>query len=222
MSEVVAPRSVFLVDDHPLVREMLTGLINQQPDLRVSGEADDAVQALREMVANPPAVVVMDITLRTTSGLELLKNVRTCLPKVLVAVLSMHDEKLYAERCIRAGARAYVMKGETTARIVTAIRHVLAGRVWVSEAVSAGFAQKVSLQARDLAESPLEQLSDRELEVFNLLGRGLETRQVAQSLCVSMKTVQAYCARIKQKLGLSTATELLREAVRWHEGQTAD
>lgn len=222
MSEVTEPQTVFLVDDHPLVREMLTGLINQQPDLRVSGEADDAAQALQKIAADPPAVVVMDISLKTTSGLELLKSIRARLPKVLVAVLSMHDEKLYAERCIRAGARAYVMKGETTARIVTAVRDVLAGRIWISEAVSAGLAQKISLQSRSFGESPLEQLSDRELEVFNLLGRGLATRQVAQSLHVSMKTVQAYCARIKQKLGLNTATELLREAVRWHEGQSAD
>lgn len=222
MSEGTERQTVYLVDDHPLVREMLTGLINQQPDLQVCGGAGDAAQALREISAHPPAVVVMDITLKTTSGLELLKNIRARLPKVRIAVLSMHDEKLYAERCIRAGAGAYVMKGETTDRIVTAIRDVLAGRIWVSEVVSAGFAQKVSLQSSSLAESPLEQLSDRELEVFNLMGRGLETRQVAQSLSISMKTVQAYCARIKQKLGLSSATELLREAVRWHEGQSAD
>lgn len=214
-------RSVFLVDDHPLVRESLTNLVNQQSDLVVCGEAETADQAFREITAHKPDIVIMDISLKETSGLDLLKAVKAASPNTQVIVLSMHDEKLYAERCVRAGARGYVMKGESTRRIITAVREVLVGRLWLSEQVSASFAEKFVGQRQLSANSPLEYLSDRELEVFNLLGRGLETRQVAETLRVNIKTVQAYCARIKQKLHLTTAAELIREAIRWHEGQSA-
>ena len=222
MIEETERRTVYIVDDHPLVRESLTSLLSRQADLTVCGEADSAEQALDDIVAKTPTIVVMDISLKSTSGLELLKQVHAGLPKTAVIVLSMHDEKLYAERCIRAGARGYVMKGESSERIVTAIRDILNGRIWVSDAIAASFAEKLSGHDRPLGASPLEQLSDRELEVFNLLGRGLATRQVAGSLDVSIKTVQAYCARIKQKLKLNTAAALVREAIRWHEGQTGD
>lgn len=219
MSDTPTKATVFLVDDHPLVRESLTSLINQQPDMTVCGEAEDASQAIRGIVANKPRIVIMDISLKETSGLELLKAARLQEPKSEIIVLSMHDEKLYAERCIRGGARGYVMKGESTKRIIAAIREVLSGNICLSEEMSAVFAKKQIGLRYTSSASPLEALSDRELEVFNLLGRGLETRQVAGTLNISIKTVHAYCARIKQKLQLSTATELLREAVRWHERQ---
>lgn len=207
---------IFLVDDHPLVREMLTSLINHEDDMLVCGEAEDVGTAMKAMATDPPDIAIVDISLKESSGLELIKLIRLKHPAVGQIILSMHDERLYAERCIRAGARGYVMKRESTKRIISAIRAVLSGKLWLSEAVAAEFAGKFVGQASPQL-SPLESLSDRELEVFNLLGQGLQTRQVASSLKVSIKTVQAYCARIKQKLNLSTATELLREAVRWHE-----
>lgn len=213
---------IFLVDDHPLVRESLTSLINQQDDMIVCGEAEDAIQAQRGIGAHQPEIAIIDISLKESSGLELIKTVRQRFPATGVIVLSMHDERLYAERCVRAGARGYVMKRESTKRIVAAIRDVRAGRLCVSDQMASDFAEKFVGNRAPAFGSPLESLSDRELEVFNLLGRGIETRQVAEALNVSIKTVQAYCARIKQKLRLSTATELLREAVRWQERQVGN
>lgn len=218
MADESGRASVFLVDDHPLVRESLTSLINQQPDLFVCGEAEDAASSLREIATLKPDVAVIDISLKDGSGMELIRSIKARMPDVATIVLSMHDEKNYAERAIRAGARGYVMKRESTKRIITAIRHVLQGRLALSDQIATGFAEKfVSSSRRPAGESPLEDLSDRELEVFTLLGRGLETRQIAETLNVSIKTVQAYCARIKHKRNLSTASELLREAIRWNE-----
>jgi hypothetical protein len=208
---------VFLVDDHPLVREWLANLIHQQADLVVCGEAEDAPQALSGIGAMAPQVVIIDISLRSSSGLDLIKNIKTSFPKVAILVLSMHDEQLYAERVLRAGARGYLMKRETTGKIIAGIRQVLAGKLYVSETLAAVFAERFVDGRPPAGGSMVEQLSDRELEVFQLLGQGYETRRVAESLKVSMKTVQVYCARIKEKLRLANAAELLREAVRWHE-----
>jgi DNA-binding NarL/FixJ family response regulator len=210
-------RRVFLVDDHPLVREWLTTLINQQSDLVVCGEAEDAPRALQAIERLQPDAAVIDITLATGSGLELVKDLKRVAPKVAIVVLSMHDEGLYAERVLRAGARGYVMKRETTKKIITAIRDVLAGRLHVSEEFRTSLAEK--LIEGNKGESPVDQLSDRELEVFRQLGQGHETRRIAESLGLSIKTVQVYCARIKEKLNLANATELLREAMRWWESQ---
>lgn len=212
---------IFLVDDHPLVREWLTNLINQQADLVVCGEAADVPAATRGIVEQNPDVAIVDLSLKGGSGLELIKSVKSRCPHVAVIVLSMHDEKHYAERALRAGARGYVMKRDSTKRIVTAIRLVLQGKPCVSEDVAVELAQKF-IGDHGLDDSPIERLSDRELEVFEFLGQGIETRQIAETLHVSIKTVQAYCARIKQKLCLTTATELLREAIRWHERQAGN
>lgn len=214
-----AKTSVFIVDDHPLVREWLANLIHQQPDFLVCGEAEKASSALQNMISLKPDVAIVDISLKEGSGLELIKEIKVNLPAIAVIVLSMHDETLYAERAIRAGARGYIMKRETTKRIIEAIRAVLGGKLYVSERLTALFAKKFLDGHLPTDGSPIEQLSDRELEVFQLLGQGYETRQVAESLHISMKTVQAYCARIKEKLGLASALELLREAIRWHEEQ---
>jgi DNA-binding NarL/FixJ family response regulator len=210
-------RRVFLVDDHPLVREWLTNLINQQPDLVVCGEAEDAPAALQAIEALQPEAAVVDVTLTNGSGIELVKDLKRIAPKVAVVVLSMHDEALYGERALRAGARGYVMKKETTRKIIAAIRDVLEGRVHVSEDFRTSLAEK--LVQGSAGESPVDQLSDRELEVFRRLGQGEETRRIAESLGISIKTVQVYCARIKEKLNLANATELLREAMRWWESQ---
>jgi DNA-binding NarL/FixJ family response regulator len=210
-------RRIFLVDDHPLVREWLTNLIHQQADLAVCGEAESGPKALQSIAEVKPDVAIVDIALKDSSGIELIKDLKQGCPNVAVLVLSMHEEALYAERALRAGAKGYIMKRETARRVIAAIRQVLEGKLYVSESVASTmtvhFVEGKTLANRD----PVEQLSDRELEVFELLGRGRGTRQIAESLHVSVKTVQAYCARIKEKLNLASATELLREAVRWHD-----
>jgi DNA-binding NarL/FixJ family response regulator len=210
-------RTVFLVDDHPLVREWLTNLIHQQPDLAVCGEADGGPEALRAILTFKPDVAIVDISLKDSSGIELIKDLKQSCPGVAVLVLSMHEETHYAERALRAGARGYVMKRETTRKVVAAIRQVLEGKLSVSDSIAAAMAAQFVAGKTLAAQSPVESLSDRELEVFEFLGQGRGTRQIAETLRVSVKTVQAYCARIKEKLNLASATELLREAVRWYE-----
>ncbi|HWD19477.1 MAG TPA: response regulator transcription factor [Verrucomicrobiae bacterium] len=207
---------IFVVDDHPLVREWLANLINQQRDLMVCGEAENAPQALEGIAAQKPAVAIVDLTLKDSSGMELIKDLKQLHPEVKVLALSMHDESLYAERALRSGARGYIMKRETTGRVITAIREVLEGKMCVSPGVSQAMAAKFA-SGRPLDVTPVELLSDRELEVFEMLGQGLGTRKISEMLDVSLKTVQAYCARAKEKMGLKNATELLSEAIRWNE-----
>jgi DNA-binding NarL/FixJ family response regulator len=210
-------KRVFLVDDHPLVREWLTNLINQQPDLAVCGESESASHALHAIAASKPDVAIVDISLKDSSGLELIKDLKESHPGVAALVLSMHDEAHYAERVLRAGARGYVMKRETTKKVIDAIRRILEGKLYISERVAETMTGRFLDGKRTLGSSPIEQLSDRELEVFEMLGQGRGTRQIAEALHVSVKTVQAYCARMKEKLDLGSATELLREAIRWNE-----
>lgn len=210
-------KRIFLVDDHPMVREWLTTHIQHQPDLAVCGEAEDALSAIRKIAAVEPDVVIVDVSLPRRSGIELIKDLKHALPDAAVIVLSMHDEMLYAERALRAGARGYIMKRETTEKIVIAIREVLAGGVYVSDRMKARLAQKFVGGGPPAGESPLSLLSNRELEVFQLLGQGRDTKQIAEELGVNFKTVHAYCGRIKEKLKLTRASELLREAVRWEE-----
>ncbi len=208
---------ILLVDDHPLVREWLANLIHEQPDLIVCGEAATASKAMELIAANAPDIVIVDLSLRSGSGLELLKNIKAIKPDTATIVLSMHEESIYAERALRAGARGYVMKREGTGQIVSSIRRVMQGKLAISEAVSSILTERFIDGGPPASESPVEELSDRELQVFQMLGEGNETRQIAESLNISIKTVQAYCARIKEKLKLANATELLREAIRWHD-----
>jgi len=210
-------RRVFIVDDHPLVREGLANLINQQPDLMVCGQAEDAAQTLAGIGAMRAELALIDISLKTASGLELVKDLKVHHPDVALIVLSMHDEMLYAERAIRAGARGYVMKRETTKEVLTAIRRVLQGDVYVSERVVNLMARRIGSPRKATAATPVEQLSDRELEIFRLLGQGRTTSQIAADLHLSLKTVQAYCARAKEKFGVDSLTELLRAAIRWED-----
>ena len=212
-------RKVFLVDDHPLVREWLTNLINQQPDLAVCGETESAPRALQAIAAAQPEVAIVDISLKDSSGIELIKSLKLSHPEVAVLVLSMHDESLYAERALRAGAKGYIMKRETTRKVIEGIRQILDGKVFVSDSVKEALALRLVENKTQTPLSPVEQLSDRELEVFEMLGQGLGTRQIADALRVSIKTVQAYCARAKEKLNVRSATELLREAIRWNESK---
>jgi DNA-binding NarL/FixJ family response regulator len=215
-------KRVFIVDDHPLVREWLTTLINQQSDLEVCGEAANATDALELIGATKPQVAIVDISMEGGSGIELIKTIkatRPVTPEVAVIVLTMHDEALYCERVLRAGARGYIMKREATKNVLQAIRCVLKGEMYLSGRIAMKLAGKFAEGKPPAASSPLQILSNRELEVFQWLGRGYSTRQIAEELQVSFKTVQAFNARIKEKLKLSTANELLREAVRWHEAQ---
>ena len=203
------------MDDHPLVREWLTNLINQQPDLTVCGEAENAPEAFRAIIEHSPDAAIVDISLKDSSGIELIKNLKLSCPNVAVLVLSMHEETDYAERALRAGAKGYVMKRETTSKVIEAVRRVLLGKLYVSDNL-AHLMTSQFVEGKKLAdESPVEQLSDRELTVFEMLGTGLGTRQIGESLGISPKTVQAYCARIKEKLNLASGNELLRRAIRW-------
>lgn len=214
-NNALAPKcKVFLVDDHPIVRQGLTLFINREPDLMVSGEADSATAALQAIRAALPDFVVLDISLGGPDGLELLKTLRAKYPNLPVLVLSMHDESIYAERALRAGANGYIMKQETTDKVVSAIRRILGGDVYLSERLTKRMLQQFvngTISLRD----PLAKLSDRELEVYRLIGAGHGTRQIAEELHVSTKTVESYQAHIKEKLSLRNARELFQHAVEW-------
>jgi DNA-binding NarL/FixJ family response regulator len=208
---------IFLIDDHPLVREGLANLINGQHDLVVCGEAEDSAGAISGIAKTRPDVALVDISLKNESGLELVKNLESQFPLVALIVLSMHEEALYAERALRAGARGYVMKRESTKNVLASIRRVLEGGVYVSERVVNSMARRFSSSPKATESSPVELLSDRELEIFRLLGQGRTTAQIAEDLHLSLKTVQAYCARAKEKFGVSSLCELLRAAIRWDD-----
>ena len=208
------PRAkVLLVDDHPLVRERLAELIDQQPDLVTCGEAEDAHDALEAVRVHQPDVVIVDLTLKHAHGIELIKDLKIQYPKIPALVLSMHDESLYAERAIRAGARGYVTKQEATKTILTAIRRVLKGEIHVSEKMAATILHRLAGEGVSGDSTPLSKLTDRELEVFQLLGDGLPAREIARTLHVSVKTVDAHREHIKQKLHFKTSAELCRYAI---------
>jgi len=214
-ANLTAPKcKVFLVDDHPIVRQGLALFIDREPDLTVCGEADGANSALQAMRDALPDFVVLDISLDGPDGLELLKTLRGKYPNLPVLVLSMHDESVYAERALRAGANGYIMKQEATDKVLTAIRHILGGDVYLSERLTKRMLQQFvngSISPRD----PLAKLSDRELEVYRLIGAGHGTRQIADELHVSTKTVESYQAHIKEKLALRNARELVQHAIEW-------
>ena len=221
MTNLPDKKRIFIADDHPLVREWLANLIQQQPDLTVCGETESAPSALSAVAATQPDLVIADINLKNSSGIELIKNLKELHPDIPVLVLSMHDESLYAERVFRAGARGYVNKRETAQKVVEAIRRVLDGKLYVSEKAAEVLAGE-TMRGRTVSRPAIESLSDRELEVFDKLGQGIGTQQIADDFRVSVKTIQTYCARIKEKLNLNNATELLREAVRWHDSKNSD
>ena len=211
--------TVFLVDDHPLVRDWLSRLINEEKDLEVCGwaeRADDAITAIDRL---KPGIIIVDIGLRGKSGLELIRFLTDQNPHELILVLSMHDEAVYASRALKSGARGYVSKRETTEKVVLAIRRLLAGGMYISEALAGALASGLSRNKNPVLAGDVSLLSDRELEVFRLLAAGRETSEIAKDLSVSLKTVQSYCARIKDKLNLRNATELLQAATRWFDAQ---
>ena len=205
---------VLLIDDHPIVRYGFMQLLAPESDIKVCGEAVDAASAMEALDAEPD-VVVLDLSLGATNGLDLIRDIKGRLPQTAVLVVSMHDELLYAERSLRAGASGYVMKHEATDAIVRAIRTVSSGDIFVSETVSRRLLRRVVGAAP--TNSPLDELTDRELHVFALLGRGLGTRAIAEEMHISVKTVESYRARLKEKMKLASGTELVRFAVRWGE-----
>lgn len=203
---------VFLVDDHPIIRQGLGLLINREPDMIVCGAAEEAQSALRAIPTLQPDVLLVDISLNGPDGLDLVKTVRTRDANLPILVLSMHDESIYAERSLRAGANGYIMKQEATEKVLTAIRQILRGDVYLSERLTKRMLQQFvhgSVSPRD----PLAKLSDRELEVYRLIGAGHGTRQIADELHVSTKTVETYQAHIKEKLSLRNARELVQHAI---------
>jgi DNA-binding NarL/FixJ family response regulator len=217
-----SPRSgmrILIVDDHPMMRQGLAQLISSEPDLAVCQEADTAGQALDLVAARKPDLVLLDISLPDRNGLELIKDIHVFCPEVLILVVSMHDETLYAERVLRAGARGYIMKQEGGKKLMAAIRQVLNGQIYVSEKMSAKILEIFSGRRGEAGGSPVERLSDREFEVFQLIGEGKGTRDIAGHLRLSVKTVEVHRANIKEKLKVKTATDLVRYAVRWAEGQ---
>ena len=215
-----ARRRILVVDDHPMMREGLRQLIASEPDLEVCCEAEDAATALRSIEEHHADLAIVDISLKESSGLELIKDLRIRRPVLPVLVLSMHDESLYAERVLRAGGQGYLMKHEGGEKIMAAIRHVLSGRIYLSEKMSDRLlGQLAGKRAAPAAGPSVERLTDREFEVFQLIGGGRTTRQIAEKLHVSVKTVEAHRVNIKQKLNLATAPELIRFAVRWVETQ---
>jgi len=207
--------SVLIVDDHPVVRQGLAQLINQEKDLEVRGYAEDAFQAMQAIKDVQPDMIIVDISLKDTSGMDLIKDVKIQYPNLPILILSMHDESLYAERALRAGAKGYIMKHEATERVITAIRRVLAGEIYVSDSMAAKMVSKLATGIAPQNASPIECLSDRELEVFRLIGEGHKTRDVAEKLHLSVKTIETYRAHIKEKLGFKDGNELFRFAVEW-------
>jgi DNA-binding NarL/FixJ family response regulator len=208
-------RKVLIVDDHPVVRDGLTSLINHESDLYVCGETGEAQQALKLITELKPDVVIVDITLGGSDGIELTKDIKARYPRLPVIVLSMHDESVYAERVLHAGARAYLMKDAVSEKIITAIRTVLSGEIYVSDIMAKKLLRKIAGNHVDVISAPIESLTDREFEIFRRIGQGYKSSRIAQRMHISVKTVETYCARIKGKLDIANAAELLQYAIKW-------
>src|SRR6056297_2241901 len=211
-------KKVYIVDDHPLMRKGLVMTIEKEMGFEVSGQNESAEGALSEIVKNVPDVAVVDISLPGMNGIELIKNLLHQLPNLKILVVSRHDEELYAERALRAGAKGYLMKLEAAETLITAINQILKGGIYLSDKIGTKMLMKLTSGNASKSDNPLDVLSDRELEVFELTGKGLSTRNIGNKLQISVKTVESHRANIKDKLHLDTANELMRHAVRWVEG----
>jgi DNA-binding NarL/FixJ family response regulator len=207
-------RRVFLVDDHPIVRQGLAQLINSEPDLTVTGQGEDAYGSLRAIKENRPDLVLVDVSLKDSDGIELMKELKAQDPNLPVLILSMHDESLYAERALRAGAKGYIMKQEAPQTLLGAIRKVLDGEVYVSQKMGATLLQRMVGSKKSDGALPMDRLTDRELEVFGMIGAGLGVKEIAEKLYLSVKTVEAHREHIKEKLNFKSSAELLRFAIR--------
>ena len=209
-------KKVLVVDDHPIVREGLADLINKENDIAVCGCAQDIPQTLKAIEQLQPDIVTVDISLEHASGLEFIEDIKARFPGLPVLALSMHQESVYAERAIRAGAKGYITKQQATKKVIMAIRQILDGQLYLSEAMKDKLVSSlVGDNKRDAGRSPMDRLTNRELQVFSLLGQGKGTRQIAEQLYLSVKTVETYRSRIKEKLNLSSGSELLQRAFQW-------
>jgi DNA-binding NarL/FixJ family response regulator len=209
-----AKSRIFIVDDHPIVRQGLMQLINNESDLVVCGQGEDAYQALKTIRQLKPDLTLLDISLKDTGGIELLKELRVQDPTLQVLILSMHDESLYAERALRAGARGYIMKQEAAQTLLLAVRKVLKGEVYVSEKMSAVLLQRMVGNRKPDGTLPMDRLTDREMEIFRMIGAGMTVKEIAERLFLSAKTIEAHREHIKGKLNLKSSAELLRFAIR--------
>jgi DNA-binding NarL/FixJ family response regulator len=214
----IAKKRVVIVDDHPPMRKGLAQLINQEPDFVTCGEAGSIPEALQVIESLKPDVVIVDMVLKDSSGLDLLKDLKNRFPDLPALVLSMQNESIYAERALRAGARGYIMKEETTENVVSALRQVLSGEVYLSEKMSKKALNQFA-GGRRKEGSSIENLSDRELEVFRLIGQGIQSREIAKKLHLSVKTIESYREHIKEKLNLENAAQLVQTAIQWMQSQ---
>jgi len=207
---------ILIVDDHPLVRLSLREFIRREKDMEVCGEAEDREQALAAVTTGKPHLAIVDLTLKSSNGMELIKDLREQHPEVQILVLSMHDETIHAERAIRAGARGYITKQEATTKVMVAIRQILNGEIYWSERAAARVASKIAGPGGGVGSLPVDALTDRELQVFEMIGAGRSTRQISAALHIDVSTVETYRARIKDKLNLKDSLALLQYAIRWH------
>ena len=214
-------KNVLVVDDHPLLRQGLALLINQQQDMQVCGEAEEAHAAMQAVTQSRPDIIILDISLNGPDGLELLKSIRASDPDLPVLILSMHDEAIYAERALRARANGYIMKQEATEKVLVAVRRILNGELYLSDRMSNKMLQHYIGGAPSMIQSRISSLSDRELEVFRLIGEGRATREIAEELHLSVKTVETYQAHIKDKLALRSGRELIQHAIQWKINETS-
>ncbi len=212
----MAKNKVLIVDDHPVVRQGLAAFINGEEDFIVCGDAEDADAAIRAINDLRPDIIIADLSLKGTGGIELTSAIKSRF-NIPVLILSMHDENFYAERAIRAGARGYVMKKESMEVVIRALRDILAGRIYVSEELKERLLGRL-LTTPDVRQSPLESLTNREMDVFQLIGRGLSNRHIAQELSLSVKTIETYRSRIIEKLKLKDSGELVQFAIQWNQG----
>jgi DNA-binding NarL/FixJ family response regulator len=210
---------ILIVDDHPIFRKGLAQLIGEEPDMEVCGEAEDVPEAKKIIEKLKPDMVIVDLSLKGASGLELIKYIHDLSPGRAVLVISMHDEQVYAERALKAGARGYIMKQEMTGKVVTAIRQVLNGKMFFSEDIVDSILGRVAVASAAVHKDPVSTLSDRELEVFTFIGKGLGRKEMASLLNVSIKTIGTYREKIKEKLSIRSSPELARRAVEWVQSQ---
>lgn len=213
------PVRILLVDDHPLLRAGLAEVLTKEKDLVICGHAEDRLEALKLIPTAKPHLAIIDLTLKEASGLELIKDIRCQFPNLLMLVVSMHDERLHAERVLRAGASGYISKGEAIDLVVEAVREVLSGKTYVSDQVSSLMVKKHLGRAPNSSTSVLSSLADRELEIFQLIGEGLGRKQIAERLHLDVNTVETYRSRIKEKLGLKDAQELLQFAIQYNRSK---
>ena len=215
MKDNMSKHKVFIVDDHPIVRQGLEQLINQEIDFTVCGDAGDIPQALRAIADAHPDIVIVDISLGHSSGIKFIENLISRYPDLFILILSMHEESVYAERCLGAGARGYIMKQEPPEKVISALKKIMNGEIFISDKLSIKLLHKIVNRKSGVYTSPIDRLSNRELEVFGLIGQGLKTRKIAEHLNLSIKTIETYVDHIKKKMNFQDSRNLFLNAVQW-------